>query len=131
VPAAQAVLHPKFLVLFAVPVALHFTWNSSFQLPLFGKYLLLGFLAYVVIFSLVQSGLREVKRIASPAQLDFEAIDPTTMMRTVVHTKSAGLASVRAPSEAAAVPSPLASIPPAPGGIDIELDPHQPTGKPH
>ena len=129
VPLAQAVLHPKFLVLFAVPVALHFTWNSSFQLPLFGKYLLLGFLAYVVIFSLVQSGLREVRRIASPAQLDLEAIDPTTMMRTVVHARSAVPAAVQATIGGTAPPSPLASIPAAPGGIDIDLDPHPPPGR--
>ncbi|MBL8324968.1 MAG: PrsW family intramembrane metalloprotease [Rubrivivax sp.] len=83
VPLAQAVVHPRFLMLFAVPVALHFIWNTSFRLPLFGKEVLLGFIGYVVVFSLVQSGLKEVRQTASPAQLDLEAADGTTSMRTI------------------------------------------------
>ena len=83
VPLAQAIVHRKFLALFAVPVVLHFIWNSGFQLPLMLKYVGLGFLAYVVIFSLVQSGLKEVRRVASPDRLDLEA-DPTTLIRTVL-----------------------------------------------
>jgi RsiW-degrading membrane proteinase PrsW (M82 family) len=125
VPLSQAIFHRKFLALFAVPVVLHFCWNSSFELPLMGKFIVLGFLAYVVIFSLVQSGLREVRRTASPDRLDLEAIDPVTMMRTVVRTRPAAAAP-------AAAMSPLASIPPAPGGIDIDIDTHHPpSGKPH
>ena len=84
VPLPQALFQRKFLLLFAVPVALHFTWNSSFQLPLMGKFIVLGFLAYVVIFSLVQGGLKEVRRTASPDTLDLEAPDPVTMLRTLV-----------------------------------------------
>ena len=165
VPMTQALFHRKFLVLFAVPIALHFAWNSAFQLPLMLKYVLLGFIAYVVIFSLVQSGLKEVKRVASPEQLDFEAIDPTTMMRTVVHHRTqaptarvpqgfappppapagappaahaAHAAHVPTPPAAAVRPpapppysaarpdSPLAGIPPAPGSLDIDIDPSVP-----
>jgi RsiW-degrading membrane proteinase PrsW (M82 family) len=103
----QALTHRKFLVLFAVPVALHFTWNSAFQLPLMMKYVVLGFLAYVVIFSLVQSGLKEVKRVASPDRLDV-SVDPTTMMRTVVHARTqappAAMASLRTPGPSASAP---------------------------
>ncbi len=145
----QALTHRKFLVLFAVPVALHFTWNSAFQLPLMLKYVLLGFLAYVVIFSLVQSGLKEVKRVASPDKLDL-SVDPTTMMRTVVHHRSEARPAPApavptpqqpAPSPAAPLPptarapawppaptneSPLAGIPPAPGSPDIDIDPSVP-----
>jgi len=146
----QALTHRKFLVLFAVPVALHFTWNSAFQLPLMMKYVLLGFLAYVVIFSLVQSGLKEVKRVASPDRLDL-SVDPTTMMRTVVHRRAEAPppapaptvltpppppvppapwpSTARAPAWPPSAPthdSPLAGIPPAPGSPDIDIDPSVP-----
>jgi len=109
VPLAQAVVHRKFLVLFAVPVALHFIWNSSFQLPLMGKFVLLGFVAYVVIFSLVQSGLKEVRRVASPAQLDLEAGDPTTILRTRLRTQLQARPDAVAPASAAAPFTPPAA----------------------
>lgn len=103
----QALFARRFLVLFAVPVVLHFTWNASFQLPLLLKYWGLGFLAYVVIFSLVQSGLREVRQTASPPRLDLEAPDPATLIRTV-----AGPAAAQAPPPAAAVIDLDPTVPP-------------------
>jgi RsiW-degrading membrane proteinase PrsW (M82 family) len=50
----------KFLTLFSVPVALHFVWNLPFEGPLLLKYWVLGLVAWIVIFSLVQTGLREI-----------------------------------------------------------------------
>jgi RsiW-degrading membrane proteinase PrsW (M82 family) len=67
VALGEALFDRRFLVLFAVPVGLHFIWNAPFTLPLMLKYVLLGFVAYVVIFSLVQTGLKEVGRAASSA----------------------------------------------------------------
>jgi len=49
-----------FLTIFAVPVVLHAIWDLPFELPLLGKYLLLGAVAWIVIISLVQGGLREI-----------------------------------------------------------------------
>lgn len=111
----QALMHRKFLVLFAVPVGLHFVWNTSFQLPFMLKFVILGFFAYVVIFSLVQSGLKEVRRTASPDRLDL-SFDPTTVLRTVTRLRSqasAPSAPVPAPASpvAAASPSPAALAP--------------------
>jgi RsiW-degrading membrane proteinase PrsW (M82 family) len=125
VPLSQAIVHPRFLVLFAVPVALHFVWNTGFSLPLYGKEILLGFIGYVVVFSLVQSGLKEVRQIASPAQLDLEALDPTTVMRTVAPRAAAAPALPPASSPAGApVPaSPLSAIPPAPSALGAAIDP--------
>lgn len=54
----------EFLRLFAVPVGLHFVWNTDWTGPLFVKYWILGFVAWVVLFSLIQSGLREVGELA-------------------------------------------------------------------
>jgi RsiW-degrading membrane proteinase PrsW (M82 family) len=56
----------SFLIVFAVPVVLHAIWDTDFQLPFYGKYVLLGAIGWVVVISLVQSGLREMKTL-SPA----------------------------------------------------------------
>lgn len=131
----QALAHRKFLVLFAVPVGLHFVWNTSFQLPFMLKFVILGFFAYVVIFSLVQSGLKEVRRTASPDRLDL-SFDPTTVLRTVTRLRSQASApatpaapTVQRPAPPPPPPpldSPLAGIPPAPGPADIDLGPSAP-----
>jgi protease PrsW len=132
VPLAQAIFHRKFLVLFAVPVVLHFIWNSPIQLPLFGKFIILGFLAYVVIFSLVQSGLREVQRTASPAQLDFEAgeladkPDPVTVMRTIVRSPAYSTAAAMRTE----TPT-TSSAPTTPGVAAIDIDPSAAAPAPH
>jgi RsiW-degrading membrane proteinase PrsW (M82 family) len=52
-----------FLKFFLVPVALHFTWNLPFEGPFMLKYFVLGFVAWVVIISLMQSGLKEMSTI--------------------------------------------------------------------
>jgi hypothetical protein len=63
-PLLPSLAEKRFLILFAVPVGLHFIWNLPFSGPFMIKYLLLGFVAYVVIFSLVQTGLGEVRESA-------------------------------------------------------------------
>ena len=52
-----------FLKFFLVPVSLHFIWNLPFEGPLMIKYLVLGFIAWVIIISLMQSGLKEMSVI--------------------------------------------------------------------
>lgn len=69
-------LSGSFLRLFIVPVALHFIWNSDLQLPYFGTPLLLGFVGWVVLLSLVQSGLREVAHAAGGGEA------PSTVYRS-------------------------------------------------
>jgi RsiW-degrading membrane proteinase PrsW (M82 family) len=56
----ETVFSKKFLALFAVPVGLHFIWNLPFHGPFMTKFVILGFIAWVVVISLIQSGLREV-----------------------------------------------------------------------
>lgn len=53
-----------FLRLFAVPVALHFTWNLDISTPFDVHRLIIGFIGWVVVLSLVQTGLREVAATA-------------------------------------------------------------------
>lgn len=59
----------RFLRVFAIAVALHATWNWSFNLPFYGKYLILGVVAWIIIIALIQAGLkqlREEKEAAAP-----------------------------------------------------------------
>ena len=71
----QAILHRKFLRMFAIPVVLHATWDFGDGGPFFVKYLVLGFVAWVVVLSLVQTGLRDIAR-------ECEASAPAPMSQT-------------------------------------------------
>ncbi len=58
----------RFLRVLAFSIALHMLWNSSFtiiSLPFVGdiKYLLLGSVAWIAVFSFIQDGLRQVDRV--------------------------------------------------------------------
>ncbi len=64
---------PRFLKLFAVPVTLHFIWNLPFTGPFMFKYVVLGFVAWVIIISLVQSGLNEVGEAATRERITGDA----------------------------------------------------------
>ena len=70
----QALQSTRFLKLFAIPVVLHFIWNYRlpFEMNIFIKAGILGFIAWVVIISLVQSGLREMSGLAT-AENDLQA----------------------------------------------------------
>jgi protease PrsW len=59
---SSTVTSKKFLTLFAAPVALHFIWNLPFSGPFLIKFWILGFVAWVIIFSLIQSSLKEIER---------------------------------------------------------------------
>ena len=50
-----------FIRLMLVPVLLHMAWNTPFELPFYGKYLLLGAAGWFVCLSCVQEGLHEVQ----------------------------------------------------------------------
>ena len=50
----------RFLRPFSVSVVMHMIWNLDFELPLFGKYALVGFVSWAVVFSFVQEGLGEL-----------------------------------------------------------------------
>jgi RsiW-degrading membrane proteinase PrsW (M82 family) len=62
---ATTIQSKRFLLLFSAPVALHFIWDMPFEGPFMIKYWVLGFVAWVIIFSLIQSGLKEVSERAN------------------------------------------------------------------
>lgn len=51
----------RFWHLAIVPVVLHAIWNMDFELPFCGKYLILGAVAWSIVFALVQEGLKEIR----------------------------------------------------------------------
>lgn len=55
------VKEPRFWHLFIVSVVLHMIWNLNVELPFLGKYLCLGFVAWMVVLSLIQEGLGELR----------------------------------------------------------------------
>jgi RsiW-degrading membrane proteinase PrsW (M82 family) len=65
----ESFLNWRFASPFLVVVALHFVWNSSFfdGVPFFGKYLVLGAIAWIVALGLLFGGFREVSRGEVPA----------------------------------------------------------------
>jgi RsiW-degrading membrane proteinase PrsW (M82 family) len=52
---------PRFLRLLVLAVGLHTLWNAPFDLPFLGKYLVIGFVAWLIILSLVQASLKEIR----------------------------------------------------------------------
>lgn len=52
----------EFWKIFSIPVTLHFIWNLDLPGPQMIKFIALGFVAWVVIFSLVHAGLNEISK---------------------------------------------------------------------
>jgi RsiW-degrading membrane proteinase PrsW (M82 family) len=59
--AVQTISDPAFLRVFGAAILLHAIWNIDFELPFFAKYLILWLVAWVVLISMVQCGLRDVR----------------------------------------------------------------------
>lgn len=53
-------LDPRFYRVFIMAVIMHMIWNSSLVLPFYGKYIILGVIAWIIIFALIQSGLKQI-----------------------------------------------------------------------
>jgi RsiW-degrading membrane proteinase PrsW (M82 family) len=55
-------VHPRVLRMLAVVMPLHALWNLGLiDLPYFAKHLALGVIAWVIAFSLLQTGLKQIK----------------------------------------------------------------------
>lgn len=54
-------LHKRVLTMVGCSMALHFIWNLPFTGPFLIKFWVLGFIAWVLVFATVQSGLRQLK----------------------------------------------------------------------
>ncbi|HYG21240.1 MAG TPA: PrsW family glutamic-type intramembrane protease [Verrucomicrobiae bacterium] len=58
---------PKFLRAYAVAAGLHMIWNSPLQLPLYIKYVILGFVIWIALVAFIQSGLRQIRTAQAEA----------------------------------------------------------------
>lgn len=52
---------PRFYRVFIMAVILHMIWNSPLELPFYIKNIFLGIVGWIIIFSLIQSGLKQIK----------------------------------------------------------------------
>ena len=52
---------PRFLRVLAICMVMHMIWNAPFSLWLYGKYLILGAAAWLLVFGFIQTGLKEVR----------------------------------------------------------------------
>ncbi|HZV70226.1 MAG TPA: PrsW family glutamic-type intramembrane protease [Saprospiraceae bacterium] len=52
---------PRFYRVFIMAVILHMIWNSPIVLPFYAKNIILGIVGWIIIFSLIQSGLKQIK----------------------------------------------------------------------
>lgn len=53
---------PKFLRIFFMCVAMHMIWNSPWELPLDAKYIGLGAVAWLLVLSMIQDGLQQIRQ---------------------------------------------------------------------
>lgn len=59
---------PYFLRMFGFAVGMHMIWNADFDLPFYGKYLILGVVTWIVLLAVLQDGLRQVAHTQKLAQ---------------------------------------------------------------
>jgi len=60
----------RFLRVLFAAVLLHTVWNSGIVLPFYGKYIILGVFAWVIIFGLLQEGLKQLRAEISITTVD-------------------------------------------------------------
>jgi RsiW-degrading membrane proteinase PrsW (M82 family) len=59
--AFEMVKDERFLKVFGFAVVLHMLWNTSWNFPFYSKFVILGVAAWVLIFALIQDGLKELR----------------------------------------------------------------------
>ena len=69
----------RFLRLFLCPVILHCLWNTEYQLPYFGKYIIIGLVGWIVVLTLVQEGLKELREEKKKAEHSQKMSDAGTI----------------------------------------------------
>jgi RsiW-degrading membrane proteinase PrsW (M82 family) len=61
----------RFLRVFALCAGMHAIWDSPFSLPFYLKYIALGFVAWVALLSLIQSGLRQIRAAQTSGATEY------------------------------------------------------------
>lgn len=63
----------RFLRVFGMCAVMHMLWNSPLRLPLYLKYIALGFVAWVALLSFIQAGLRQIRAAQATGATEFFA----------------------------------------------------------
>lgn len=58
----------RFLRLFLCSIFLHCLWDTEYQLPYLGKYIIIGLVGWIVVLTLVQEGLNELREEKKKAE---------------------------------------------------------------
>jgi len=61
----------RFLRVFGLCAGMHAIWDAPFSLPLNLKYIALGFVAWVALLSLIQSGLRQIRSAQATGATEY------------------------------------------------------------
>lgn len=69
----------RFLRLFLCPVILHCFWNANFELPYYGKEIIIGLVGWIVVLTLVQEGLKELREEKKKAENSQKMSDAGTI----------------------------------------------------
>ena len=67
---------PRLPGVVGICMIMRMTWNSPISLPFFGKYVIPGFAAWLLVLGLIQSGLqqiREAQSLVAPAEASSHA----------------------------------------------------------
>jgi RsiW-degrading membrane proteinase PrsW (M82 family) len=52
---------PRFLRVFGLCVVMHMAWNAPIPLPFYGKFVVLGCAAWLLVLAMVQDGLKQIR----------------------------------------------------------------------
>jgi RsiW-degrading membrane proteinase PrsW (M82 family) len=77
---------PRFLRIFGFCVAMHMLWNSPIPVPFFGKYAVLGCVAWLLVLAFIQDGVKQVRE-AKLAEVG--SVEPRASGATRLSTESA------------------------------------------
>ncbi len=94
----------KVLRILGLVIALHIIWDMPAQLPLLGKYALLGLVAWVVVLGMIASGLKQIKATQISAAAGGPSVPLPTAAQPRIDLRQAGPRAVDLGS-AAATPS--------------------------
>ena len=57
----------RFLNVFGICVGMHIIWDAPVSLPFYGKYIILGFAAWLLVLGFIQDGLKQIRTAQAAA----------------------------------------------------------------
>ena len=63
----EMVKDKRFLHVFGICVGMHIIWDAPVDLPFYGKYIILGFAAWLLVLGFIQDGLKQIRTAQAAA----------------------------------------------------------------